>query len=297
MTHTLRTLSELSMTTIHQAFMAAFADYIQDPSGVTEDIFTNRAHNNGVDLNLSAGAFVEDELVGFTLVATGEYSGRQSAYDAGTGVIQERRGVGIAKEMFDFLASRLKDRGIEVFYLEALTQNDSAIRAYKKAGFEVSRVLDSFVMDLQNNLPTVHPLPDLAIHTVQIVDLHLYDRFLDWEPSWENRFATIERITNGVILLGALYRGERAGILVYYPMLHWILCLAVKPEYRRLGIGSRLVAALPQYLPEEATRVRMINVDHEDQGMIRFLEKTGFEYTFNQFEMVKGLSEPVKNMD
>ena len=61
-------LSKNHLPVVYRAFMAAFSDYVQDASQVTEASFTNRAIKNGVELESSVGVFDQGELVGFTLV-------------------------------------------------------------------------------------------------------------------------------------------------------------------------------------------------------------------------------------
>jgi ribosomal protein S18 acetylase RimI-like enzyme len=52
--------------------------------------------------------------------------------------------------MFIFIKPRLKAIGIKNFYLEVLQENKSAIRAYKKTGFEIVRILDCFTLSKKN---------------------------------------------------------------------------------------------------------------------------------------------------
>jgi ribosomal protein S18 acetylase RimI-like enzyme len=270
--------------------MDAFSDYVQDASHVTEYSFTNRAIKNGVDLDISVGAFSDGKLIGFTLVGIDHFDGRLSAFDAGTGIIKPHRGKGIAKEMFDFLTPKLKRMRVERFILEVLTENTPAIRAYQKANFKITRELDSFELVFENLRLDDAPNDTIEIQTITKDQLLSFQGYLDWQPSWENSLSSIGRISNKVMLIGARYKGMKAGILVYYPMLNWILCLAVNKEYRRRRIASHLLGYLKNSIGEQVQKVRLINVQHTDKGMIQFLNRVGFKYTFDQYEMEKELN-------
>jgi GNAT superfamily N-acetyltransferase len=60
--------------------------------------------------------------------------------------------------------------------------------------------------------------------------------------------------------------------------------LAVAREYRRKGIGSRILAALA---PNEALKVN--NIDENLKGTLAFFEANNFKIVLKQYEMVKHL--------
>ena len=285
MTLRIEPLIGCSLADVYQVFMQAFSDYFQDASHVTEYSFRNRAIKNGVDLNHSVGAFSDGALVGFTLVGLDHFEGRPCAFDAATGIIKAYRGKGIASTMFDFLAPRLVRSGVKRFILEVLKENMPAIRAYQKTGFQVTRILDSFELIFENANLDLIPNDQIEFYSISKDDLLSYQAFLDWQPSWENSLSSIQRIPNQVTLIGAKYQGSNAGILVYYPIQNWILCLAVKTDFRRKKIASHLLRYLINSMDPDVQKVRLINVQHRDQGMIQFLKKVGFQYTFDQYEM------------
>jgi ribosomal protein S18 acetylase RimI-like enzyme len=181
--------------------------------------------------------------------------------------------------------------GVTRFVLEVLQDNLPAIKAYQKTGFTVTRELDSFELIFDNARLNLSPNPALEIHEMTRGELHRYEACLDWQPSWENTLASIARIQNEVLLLGAMWEGKPAGILVYYPMLNWILCLAVHKAYRGRYIASKLLEHLVKAIRDEVKNVKIVNVQHSDQGMVQFLAKVGFEFRFSQYEMHKYLDE------
>jgi ribosomal protein S18 acetylase RimI-like enzyme len=265
--------------------MAAFSDYAQDASHVTENLFAHRALKSGVNYELSAGIFAENKMVGFTLVGLDDFEGRKSAFDAGTGIIQPFRGQGLAKAMFEYIVPKLKQMDVKQFLLEVLQVNEAAIRAYQKSGFQISRELDSFHLDFENFRFPEPRNPAIEINRITAKELRFYVDCLDWTPSWENSFASITRVQEDVKILEARKQGERAGFLAYFPMTNWILNIAVQPTCRRKGIGHALLAHLVESLEGEKSSLKIINVQHSDPGMIQFLETVGFNFVFNQFEM------------
>jgi ribosomal protein S18 acetylase RimI-like enzyme len=86
-------------------------------------------------------------------------------------------------------------------------------------------------------------------------------------------------------MLGAYYRKARAGLLVYYPTLNWIMCLVVDKPYRQKSIATALLQQLKNQLEGKITVIKMLNVDHTDSGMFQFLQRFGFKLYVKQFEM------------
>jgi len=62
----------------------------------------------------------------------------QHAYLGLMFVKPDYRGQGINKRIMDELIAWSESRGLDVFYLEVYPQNESAIKAYEKAGFKPS---------------------------------------------------------------------------------------------------------------------------------------------------------------
>jgi ribosomal protein S18 acetylase RimI-like enzyme len=291
MTYDFHFLSENDTRTLYQTFMTAFADYSQDISHITETYFTNRAIKNGVDHKTSVGVFDQGEMVGFTLVAMDQFNGSYSAFDAFTGIVKPHRGQGLAKGMLEFIVPKLKAKGVETFYLEVLQDNEPAVRAYEKTGFTITRELDAFSIDWKNAKLNHGSGKNIEIHPITKAQLDQAAKFMDWQPSWENSLASLHRIPDEAFYLGAFIQGNLIGVLVHYPLLNWILCLAVHKSFRRLKVGTALLAHLKDTISSQFPSTRIINVEHTDQGMIKFLESVGFTFIGNQFEMKLDISE------
>jgi ribosomal protein S18 acetylase RimI-like enzyme len=270
---------------VHRTFVRAFADYALDMSYMTEERMLNRAVKNAIDFESSVGAYSSEGMVGFTLIGLDDWKGAPAAFDIGTGVIERFRGMGVAKAMFDFAAPRLKGRGVERFVLEVLQENEPAIKAYQKSGFEIVREFDCFRLNLDDIEPYPATEKDVEIGSVDRERLSSYADELDWPPSWENSFASIRRIPDPVTLYEARRDGRPAGLLVYYPGLSWITTVVVKRSDRRQGIAGRLVRHLINSIRDREFDIRVVNVQRGDHGMQALLAGLGFRRYVSQYEM------------
>lgn len=280
-------IDRVSRQQIHRTFQEAFADYAMDMSSLTEERLRVRCVKNRVDWDASVGAFDEDRMVGFTLIGIDEWQGALGAFDAATGIVDGFRGQGLARRMFEHALPDLKGRGVESFVLEVLKDNEPAIRAYRKTGFEVSRELKCFelrIEDLQGRAADPSPASIRAVDREVVSSLAEH---ADWPPSWENSFAAIERIPDELVVVGAFDGDACIGAAAYTPMLNWIMTLLVEPSHRRQGIGRALTHGLVELLPEGIEAVRLQNVDASDSGMPEFLARLGFESLVDQYEMTR----------
>ena len=276
----------------HATMLEAFSDYQVDMSYMTAERSWLRNLKSGVRYDCSVGAFDGDRLVGLTFVGLDDWLGEKAAFDAGTGIIPAFRGQGIAKAMFDFILPRLRERGVTKFLLEVLQPNTPAIRAYTKAGFTVTREFACY--DL---LPDAFTLGDFKgggyeVRTITKARVQEFKTRVDWQPSWENSFSGMDRIEDELIRLGA-FKGERCvGILVFYPLLRWIMSLVVVDECRRQGVASSLLNNFMANLPAGTDVVKIDNIDRSDRAMLAFFEKAGATHLIDQYEMEYNLQEP-----
>lgn len=271
---------------LFRTFVEAFSDYGVDMSYLHEDNLRNRWTKNGVSYESSVGAFDGDRMVGFMAVGLDEWKGRRAAFDAGTGVVREFRGFGVAPGLFDLALSGLRERSVETFVLEVIQTNKPAVRTYKKLGFRVVREFDCYQLSLDRARSEASEEPgDLVIEAVGKDLLRRFQAFADWAPSWENSFASLTRIPDDLRISGARSGDRWVGFAAFYPGLGWITNIAVDPAFRRRGIGARLLARVLNDLPAGMNIVKLVNADHGDPATTGLLEKTGFEIYARQYEM------------
>jgi len=243
---------------------------------------------NAVDYDLSPGLYDDDRLVGFTLIGTDDWGDRLSAYDAGTGIVPAFREKGWAKRMFEHALPALREKGVERFVLEVLQQNEPAIKAYRKSGFEIARELKCYAGQVPD-LRTLDAPPTVEIRPIVRANLAGLEPSADWLPSFENRFTAVDAIPEDVQLAGAFVDGACVGASAYSPPLNWLLTLVVDREHRRGGVGRALIRHLAGTLHDSATRLTALNIDGGDGGTQGFFESLGFSPLVDQYEMVRDL--------
>jgi ribosomal protein S18 acetylase RimI-like enzyme len=278
---TYRLLTAADFSTLYECFLVAFSDYQVDMQ-VSEQRFAQRLARDGVQMEISAAAFDDDRMIGFYINGNGEWQGKQTAYDAGTGVVPDYRNQGVAKELFAFTESKLRELPVSEYLLEVLTTNERAVALYRKLGFVETRRFAVF-----RSQRTLQPLDDLAevdIRRMEEPDWKLFQSFWDGYPSWQNSVAAVERSPNETVIMGAHVDGKCVGYGVVFSPVANLMQLAVAPSFRRKGIGSRILRALSA---EETLKVN--NIDEELKGTLAFFEANGFQVVLEQFEMCKSL--------
>lgn len=282
-----RHLSEDDFPTVHATMVEAFADYYVDMSYMTRERSWLRNVKSGVRYDCSVGALDGGRMVGFTFVGLDNWLGEPAAFDAGTGIVKDYRGQGIAPGMFEFVLPGLKACGVSRFLLEVLQPNAAAIRAYQKTGFEITREFACY--DLPPDAFAADALPggDVEVREIDKLTVQSFNAKADWQPSWENSFTGMDRIPDEVVRLGAFAGGRCVGILVYYPLLQWIMCLLVDKNARRQGVASTLLKTLMAnlQLPPGTDKVKINNIDHADVALRALLEKAGAQWAIDQYEM------------
>ena len=265
---------------LYECFLEAFSDYQVDMQ-MSREQFEQRIARDGVRLEFSAGAFDNGKMIGFYMNGAGSWQEKQTAYDAGTGVIPEYRGRSVAKELFAFMAPRLKEVGIAQYLLEVLSENERAVALYRKLGFVETRVLA--VLRSDGPVTSFAELQGVSIRAVAEPDWTFFESFWDGYPSWQNSSRAVERVVDRAIM-GAYVDGNCVGYGIVFRPSGNLMQLAVAREYRRRGIGSRILAALS---PDEALKIN--NIDEQLKGTLAFFEANEFKIALKQYEMLKSL--------
>lgn len=278
---TYRLLSESDFTSLYTCFLEAFSDYEVNMQMPPEQ-FAKRLARDRVRLEISAGAFDDERMIGFYINGLGEWQGKLTAYDAGTGVVPTHRKRGIGKDLFAFLIPRLKENSVSQYLLEVLTTNEPAVALYRKLGFEETRRLAV----LRSNELISPPATGVALRTTSQADWNLFQSFWDWHPSWQNSIAAVERIKDDTLIVEAYVDERCTGYGVLFKPAGNLMQLAVAPRERGKGIGTAIFVALQNEVGEP---LKVNNVDEEFKDSLAFYKGLGFEVVLRQFEMMKTL--------
>lgn len=279
---TCRLLTPADFTSLYECFLDAFSDYQVDMR-MSQEQFEQRLVRDGVRLEISAGAFDGNRMVGFYINASGMWLGKLTAYDAGTGVIPAYRRQGVAKELFAFMVPHLKEASFSQYLLEVLTTNESAVSLYRRLGFTETRRLAVF-----RRSEPVKP-PDAAVHVLRMEepDWQLFKSFWDGYPSWQNSIDAVERIATDRVVICAYVDDRCVGYGVVFKPAATLMQLAVAPAYRRKGIASSILSVLQGEVSES---LKVNNIDEQLNCPMAFFKSNDFKQVLEQYEMIYDLT-------
>ncbi len=282
----IRSLNFSDIPMMYKAFQSAFSDYTL-AFNLTEEKFIRKfIEKLHIDFDVSAGAFSGDEMVGFIFTGIGNYLGKKTAYNGGSGVIPAYRGKGLTIKMYQVLLAQFKEMGIEQCVLEVLTENKPAINAYLKVGFKKSRTLRCFKMEMGNlNEPKVNS--EIVVRQKLVPDWPVYKQFADFQPSYLDQYFLLEKNMLNETLLEASFNGECLGYAIYQQDLGRISQFGVAQHRRRSGIGAAMMAYMLSH--SDTNYLTILNIDEKERGVRRFLKKMGFVNKVNQYEMILNL--------
>lgn len=276
----IRLMTSADLAQLYYTFLEAFSDYSIDMH-LDRKAFERRMLDKlSIEWPLSVGAFSGDKMVGFIAHTANNYQGEQYAYNGGTGVIPEYRGLKLTGHMYELAVKNMRETLINKCVLEVLDSNSNAINAYEKVGFKKARFLrcyklsDTLLMTDQSeckvellNIDHIKDLPDPVIPS-----------FMD---TWDQ---LIRNSTNEKMILLRDDNNSVKGYCVFQPGNGRIARIWVRQEHRRRGLGKSLLSIVANQCANKPLTV--INVDESDQAAHQFLIACGFENQINQWEMI-----------
>ncbi len=280
----IKSLTGIGIEKIHEAFKKAFVDYAE-PFNLSVGELQYMIERRGFNGELSYGAFVEEEMVGFTLNGLGDWNGKLTAYDTGTGVIKDYRQQKVASRIFDESLPLLKAQGVEQYLLEVIKINTKAVGLYKKKGFVVTREFDYYVSSKdQINLNRKSLQGDYSIGNIEDPDWNHLQSFWDFQPSWQNSIASVTRKLEHFSMVGVFYQDTLVGYGCMERSTGDIPQLAVHPNFRRQGLASELFLQLMELASPVA--IKMINTWNDSIPIKMFLKNLGLKPRHGQYEMI-----------
>jgi ribosomal protein S18 acetylase RimI-like enzyme len=108
------------------------------PAPSALDRLLDRFGSNKIRAERSIVAFVDGKPAGYVFIAIKDVNGRRLAWNGGTAVLPEFRGLGLAKAMMQEVPAVLREQGVDRAYLEVVVKNDRAISAYRNGGFQIA---------------------------------------------------------------------------------------------------------------------------------------------------------------
>ena len=277
-----KTVENISIENLHNTFLDAFSDY-QVKMDLPLLKLQQMLQRRGYVAEASIGAFNNNILVGFILNAIRQWNGKLTAYDTGTGVINNYRNRGITSNMFLNVRELLKKMGVEQYLLEVIQSNTSAVNLYKKQGFEILRNLECYNLDKNKYISiTINKVQHINIITESLWEY--LTKFWDFNPSWQNSIDSINALSDNFIYSIVNIGDTIAGYGIIDKNTGDIPQIAVDKNCRGKGIGKSIFTDLCNHT--ESDSIKVLNVDSHSTSMKNFLLKLGFDQNVKQYEMV-----------
>ncbi|MBC8755385.1 GNAT family N-acetyltransferase [Kordia sp. YSTF-M3] len=269
----IKSLQNTPVEEIIKTLNLAFSDYII-PINFTLEYVNERWKASGVDYNLSFGVFDNNQLVGFIIHAINYYGETKVAYNASTGIIPTHRRKGLLTKLYAKAIPTLKENGILKSTLECITENERAILAYQKVGFNIDRQYKLYRFDWQQK----------AIQTKFRIVIKEQFQFPDFEqlqnyfPSIENQDHCLEKYKNNLVSISVFDKDEIVAYLLFHKISKRIHRVGAK-ENNWTIFGEILFSGL------ETGKYNVINIDTANKNLHAFFEKMNFENYIDQYDM------------
>jgi len=273
----IKSLKGINCKDILNVFNESFSDYFV-PSKLTEEQLVSKMVADKTDLELSVGVFENQKLIAFILHGFDITNNQNVVYNGGTGVIPEKRGLGLTKQMYIFNLPVLEKKAIDKIILEVISSNIQAIKSYKKSGFKTTRELACF----KGNFQTTKSNKEVDIKELKNYQWNLMESFWDISTTWQNSKNVMNKMRGDNDSLGAYIKNQLVGYIIYTPKSKRIQQLAVHKDFRKVGIASKLIAKLTK---KYGSAFSVINVDKKAKNISSFFNSVGFENYIEQLEM------------
>ena len=273
----IKTLEGVDKKDLLSAFNDSFSDYFI-PFQLSEEQFTSKIKADKTDLSVSVGVFEDGNLVAFILHGFDVIDNEKTVYNGGTGVVPQKRGAGLTKQMYQYILPRLKEKEISRIVLEVITKNIQAIRSYEKSGFKTLRTLLCY----KGEVSIEHTNKNVTVETFHDYDWEVLESFWDIHPTWQNSKHVIDELQNSNISLGAYLDKRLIGYLIYNPVNNRVQQISVHPDFRQRKVASTLV---DEIIKSHGNALSIINADESSKGLKFFFEKIGLENHLDQYEM------------
>jgi ribosomal protein S18 acetylase RimI-like enzyme len=283
-TYTFSFLKEQDIPEMFDTFHAAFSDYMV-PIKLTREDFAIKIKREGIQPTFCVGAYFGQKLVGFVLTGIGEWLGKPTAYNAGTGVVPEHRGNRLTQRIYAHLLPKLRESGIEQCLLEVIQENSMAIKAYKAIGFETTRSLDCFRAPKEHLLIPSEVPKHISVRKAVKPNWMAYEEFCDIRPTWQNTKQAYKLSPDRKLVLEAYSEGELlVGFVAFFPRTGAIAQLAVQQGYRNRAVATALLHEVVGLT--EAPALMVLNVDTACSDMLELMARRHFTRILGQYEML-----------
>lgn len=279
--HIIKKCSEVNDQQIFEAFREGFSDYIIK-FNMDKPTFINRFFGaEGNDRKYSFIALKNNKLVGIVLggIKTGECL--KTLRCGGMAVVACERGTGVAKDLMQHHEQLAKELNCKQLFLEVLSNNDRAIKFYKKLNYEIIYNLTYRKLELTDS-----PFKDVNVDIYNKIEDSSYNEILKLRKvdlshlPWQGQFTYFKESPakyycykqNNKIIAGLVATKDR------------IIYIWVHPNYRLQGIAKALLKKSATDLNSKTWRAFYAN----NSLLHTFCNKLNMKFEqFSQYEMYK----------
>nr|WP_263327495.1 GNAT family N-acetyltransferase [Neobacillus sp. Marseille-Q6967] len=274
-------LTECTPQEIITAWNQGFEGYFVQIE-LTPEIFFNRLVNEGLSLNHSIVAFDAQQPVGIVVNGFRTIAGKKTAWNGGTGVAVKYRGKGVSRLLMEETLKIYEEEVVDVATLEAIKENEKAIRLYERYGYKIN---DSLVY--LNGTPELKRNHSIQIRTIRperLPSLSFYKDNIPWQCQWQSVktgesqvYFNQEQIPLGYSLFKRIWNleGKLEKVFLF--------------QLELLEVNADLMKAIFAAMTQEESR--MVNFTTVNASLsnpaIKYLVENGFKKTTEQVQMVK----------
>jgi ribosomal protein S18 acetylase RimI-like enzyme len=292
-----RTFSDLSLKDAVSLWNKGFEHYFV-PVSLTVDTFVQRTANEGISLDLSVVAFDGEIPVGFVANGFRTHLGQKIAWNGGTGVIPDYRGKGIGKLLIEQSIRLYREQGVHLATLEAISENERAIRLYENMGYQIADRL--LILQMTDELPIQafasisrksHSFTLKKASPAELAFAPIYRNDRAWQTQWES-------LRSGELVLAYDHNSGRAiGYSLYKRTYNEqgecsAITLFQCETVPGIDNDTTIIAAMLSevYAPHAGECKRMtMNLPSSSSLAIEAIQRAGFSLQMEQVYMVQQL--------
>ncbi|MGG1677114.1 GNAT family N-acetyltransferase [Neobacillus sp. NRS-1170] len=282
-------LKKLTECTIQEAVTAwnrGFEGYFVQIE-MTPEHFFNRLVNEGLSLNHSIVAFDQDNSVAIVMNGFRTVNDKKTAWNGGTGIAPEYRGKGVSQLLMEETLKIYQENGVEAATLEAIKENEKAIRLYQRYGYEIT---DSLVfLSGTPKVTDVNTIQAESIRPEKLPLLPFYKENVPWQCQWQS-------VKAGEAQVYYDEEGNPQGYGLYKKVWNqnghlekvFLYQLELLEEVNTLNINAILAAITEN--AGDPVNFTIINGSMSNP-VIQYLMEHGFNKTTEQVQMLKKITE------
>jgi ribosomal protein S18 acetylase RimI-like enzyme len=286
----IKRMSECTLNEALQAWNEGFQGYFVQVT-MTLDGFLARMANEHLSPELSVLAFVDGKPAGIVLNGCRTIGGQRVAWNGGTAVAPAHRRRGIGRRLMEASLEIYREQQAALATLEAIADNEKAIRLYRQMGYAVVNRLAVLQRQGGGAGPAAQSPADVRFELCkpqEAARLDFYAPFAPWQTQWmsvRDGEAFIAREADGQAAAYAIFkRGFDAANAHTSTTLYQCAVRPDRQDRKELlhGLLSRVFAGGPGLL----RRALNVPADHE---AVSLLAADGFETVTAQVFMTRAL--------